>query len=121
MDLFNKVELKRVWVEALRSGQYEQCKDTLHNLTRDSYCCLGVAAKVWGLATDEEMGVEQNIDGVACGEVPKNLYDELRSIMGLDLSDRGVNMNDRGKPFPLIADMIEADWNVTEHEQEIEE
>jgi hypothetical protein len=121
MDLYNKVELKRVWVEALRSGEYEQCKDTLHNLTKNSYCCLGVAAKVWGLATDEEMGVEQGMDGIANGEGPHGLYEELRSIMGLDVSDKGVEMNDRGKPFPLIADMIEADWNVTEHEQEIEE
>ena len=34
------------WCDALRSGDYEQTKGELYNENKDSYCCLGVAAKV---------------------------------------------------------------------------
>ena len=37
-------ELKEKWLAALRSGEYEQGKDSLYN--GNSYCCLGVLQKV---------------------------------------------------------------------------
>lgn len=37
-----KPELKAKWVSALRSGQYKQGKNMLHNLDADTYCCYGV-------------------------------------------------------------------------------
>ena len=33
-------EIKRRWVEALRSGEYQQTTETLHDV--HGYCCLGV-------------------------------------------------------------------------------
>lgn len=39
-------ELKAKWVEALRSGEYKQCKGTLFDGV--AYCCLGVLCKVAG-------------------------------------------------------------------------
>ena len=114
MDLNNKVELKRVWIDALRSGEYEQCQDTLHNLTKGGYCCLGVALKEWGLATDEVMGVEEDREGFTQEEGPKELYAKLRIVIYRYVVERGIDMNDQGKPFPLIADMIETEWLVTE-------
>lgn len=37
---------KQNWVDALRSGEYEQCQFVLHD--GKGYCCLGVLAKVKG-------------------------------------------------------------------------
>lgn len=47
MDAFTKQK----WVEALRSGEYKQCRRALHrspigNFNSHSYCCLGVVLKV---------------------------------------------------------------------------
>ena len=42
-------ELKTKWVEALRSGEYEQGRMSLRRLKNDggySYCCLGVLADI---------------------------------------------------------------------------
>jgi hypothetical protein len=114
MDLNNKSELKRVWVDALRSGEYEQCQETLHNLTKGGYCCLGVALKVWDIATDEAMGAAEDPEGFTPYEGPIELYDKLRKVIDRDVVDKGIDMNDQGKPFPLIADMIETEWLVTE-------
>lgn len=38
---------KRDWVAALRSGKYEQGKDSL--LSDNGYCCLGVLCKLQGI------------------------------------------------------------------------
>ena len=40
-------EHRRLWVQALRSGEYEQCREQLH--TETGYCCLGVACDISGL------------------------------------------------------------------------
>lgn len=44
-------ERMRLWVSALRSGEYAQCRNSIrqfedHDPTNPSYCCLGVAVKV---------------------------------------------------------------------------
>lgn len=40
------VEFKTKWVEALRSGEYQQTKEYLHS--EGGYCCLGVACELTG-------------------------------------------------------------------------
>lgn len=37
-------DIKRRWVEALRSGEYPQARDYLHS--EDGFCCLGVLCKL---------------------------------------------------------------------------
>lgn len=37
-------DIKRRWVDALRSGEYEQAKNYLS--TSDGYCCLGVLCEI---------------------------------------------------------------------------
>ena len=39
-------QLKRRWIEALRSGEYEQGTDSLQEDNR--YCCLGVLCSIQG-------------------------------------------------------------------------
>jgi hypothetical protein len=123
MDLTNKAELKRVWIEALRSGEYEQTTGTLHNTDDGGFCCLGVAACVWGISDPDTMGVsvsranenDEDIEG------PTGVYRALDKVFLDDgrhkVVRKGVEMNDCGQPFTDIADMIERDWVVTEPEQ----
>lgn len=42
-------ELKKKWVEALRSGDYEQGETRLYTGSTNQFCCLGVLCKVVGL------------------------------------------------------------------------
>ena len=44
-------ENRRLWVEALRSGEYKQGRGALCRKTEDTfeYCCLGVACEISGL------------------------------------------------------------------------
>jgi hypothetical protein len=121
MDLTNKAELKRVWLEALRSGKYKQTRGTLHNLNNGGFCCLGVAADVWGLSTPKKMGnlgfsegpieVYELLDATV-GKVPYTGWDDVERFKRHPVLVEGIGMNDDGKPFTEIADMIERDWNV---------
>lgn len=96
---------KQVWVDALRSGDFEQCQGTLHN--GKGYCCLGVAAKVWGIADGPEMLVQ---DFTEAEEGPYKVYDAVRKLTPRGIYHDGIDMNDGGKSFKAIADMIEEKW-----------
>jgi len=65
-------ENKAKWIDALRSGKYEQCTNVLH--ADGGYCCLGVAVEVltdlgWDDCDDctERKGLQQikGTEGVA--------------------------------------------------------
>lgn len=94
-------KFKARWLEALRSGKYEQTIGTLHYKSR--YCCLGVACKIQGYSDDL-------IDN-AC--LPFQIKDEIRKVPKLlkTPGNRSVakvaDMNDDGKSFEQIADWIE--------------
>lgn len=40
-----KPEIAKIWVEALRSGKYEQCTSVLRS-TDNKFCCLGVLCEL---------------------------------------------------------------------------
>lgn len=122
-----KKELKKKWVEALRSGKYSQGKNYLRK--GDSYCCLGVLCEVAGLEWERiptqsafavrEFAFETQTLGY---ELQEKLFDNTRYD---DEYDKRVNMdegpmvtidgdkntlaahNDAGKTFKQIADAIE--------------
>lgn len=39
-------ELKRKWIEALRSGKYQQGRGSLRNPETNCFCCLGVLCDI---------------------------------------------------------------------------
>lgn len=41
-----KEKIKKLWLEALRSGKYKQCKYRLYNDKEDAYCCLGILCEI---------------------------------------------------------------------------
>lgn len=85
-----KAKLKAKWVEALRSGKYEQGKYYLSD--GGKFCCLGVLCDVRGLRP------ERNSDLYAY---------PLRDVLSFHDCEVLAGMNDRGKSFAEIADYIE--------------
>lgn len=108
--------LKESWIEALRSGEYEQTQETL--LRKDgpakSYCCLGVLCAI----SDEVFENDDddipfmwgdNKDYDAVGFVDGELATPFINHIGMPHSHQStlIGMNDIGKTFATIADWIE--------------
>lgn len=90
-------ELKRKWIEALRSGEYRQARmvlrDAMHRM-----CCLGVLATVQGCQWEFVPIDERNVINL-----PFGLNAGISHSVRLALAE----MNDSGKSFKEIADYIE--------------
>lgn len=61
----DQLEARKLWIDALRSGEYTQTKSVLHDLTDGGYCCLGVACDVYqkhvgGLTIEDKETVTGN-------------------------------------------------------------
>lgn len=95
-------KLKADWVKALRSGEFEQCRHELTN-GMGGFCCIGVGYRVLGFGP-QEMGNEISTEDDGPTYV-------AAAALGLpsDIRDRLIELNDdERKPFPEIADYIEA-------------
>lgn len=103
---------RKLWVEALRSGNYQQAADELRS--DHGFCCLGVACDLsklgeWRGSRYQTPDYEHN------GE----LEDDVKRWLGLrtrvgffepfEEFDNLAEMNDGGKSFAEIADVIEAE------------
>ncbi len=91
------VEVKRKWVEALRSGKFKQGKGQLYITKDNSYCCLGVFCKINDLPYKYPQLTKYGIST----DIQNDLF---------DLNDN--RSNDKGeeigsKSFEFIADYIE--------------
>jgi hypothetical protein len=101
-----KSEIRQRWLEALRSGKYDQGKSWLRQ--GDSFCCLGVlcdlvdptgwrpGALVYSYSVADHTSILPGMTKVATG---------LDSAVDLD---KLMSMNDNGQSFAQIADWIEA-------------
>jgi hypothetical protein len=108
-------EVKARWVEALRSGRYEQIQKWLH--TETGYCCLGVLCDLSGLG--QWQGRTMGRDNFFAFVEHDKVYDAqsgdgfptggVDQWAGLDFGRYEViaKMNDDGKSFSEIADWIE--------------
>jgi hypothetical protein len=124
-----KKRVKKKWLEALRSGKYEQTSGTLSQ--DGKYCCLGVLCEV---AIDSGLNIEKKprypssphtdlmqYDGDTCALPPS--VQEWAFLKGKKSEDPIVtvpyhysngesefslaNLNDDGHSFAEIADLIE--------------
>lgn len=120
-----KTEIKERWLEALRSGDYEQGTRTLRN-ANDHFCCLGVLCD---LAEQEGVVTHEIAAPGRYAYTGAEAYDEWRSSStttlptavakwaGLDWNNPSViagdeerslaGINDEGASFSEIADLIE--------------
>lgn len=105
METTNKLpeDFKRRWVEALRSGKYEQGKSNLFK--NDKFCCLGVACVVAGIETITIKNwslipiLDDNFDSVPTILRDSHDIDNVSMIL--------ARMNDSGASFSEIAAYIE--------------
>lgn len=97
-------EFAEKWVKALRSGEYEQGSEALHQ--NGKYCCLGLACLVSG---HEYVGSEGLIDLRKYYKVPPVLTDVYEDEEGKmpNLDQTLATMNDSGSSFKDIANWIE--------------
>lgn len=102
-----KPEVKKKWVEALRSGQYVQGHKALRIQQRDgsyTFCCLGVLCDIHAKETGKEWD-----DGNLYMDHEASLPRTVRDWAGLDATNSaGVSFyNDTGDGFSTIANRIE--------------
>ena len=97
-------EMRKRWVEALRSGKYKQARKVLRS-SEDFFCCLGVAcdiadASVWHQRKDFTYWYRES---------RLSLLKETRDLFGLtiDQTDYLAEQNDLGATFEDIANTIE--------------
>lgn len=123
--MINKPAIKQ-WVEALRSGEYPQTTDRLHN--EEGYCCLGVACHLSGLGTWklDEHSTEPAVWGYVIGDglrevsvLPDAVIEHYGLISPnpilfeseLEEEERTLaSLNDAGYPFIYIAELIEREY-----------
>lgn len=90
-------QIKQKWVEALRSGEYEQTQKTLKY--RDGFCCLGVLCDLQG-AEWKRVSHKARVGLSMPSKFAGGLSEKEQSKL--------MDLNDRGTEFPQIADYIEA-------------
>ena len=107
-----------LWLQELRSGKYEQ--GTNYLCCNDKYCCLGVAAEIFK-TEQTEIHIRKGLkyfDGYM-SSAPNYvmealcLYKDLGETSSLTFDENALaKMNDQGKTFAEIADIIEEDPSV---------
>jgi hypothetical protein len=99
-------EIKTRWVEALRSGRYQQVTGKLR--TEEGYCCLGVLCVAAELSISSDgFHVEEDYEDE---DYDEDGYAPLNALVGgksIVKALYGLNDDER-KTFPEIADYIEA-------------
>lgn len=109
-----KPEIKKRWLEALRSGKYVQGRKKLRSVN-DKYCCLGVLADLYLTESDLPWVRDAHswaLDDDGATGFPNDAVIEWAELPNMDpfLSGRRVtDRNDSGQPFGRIADLIEAE------------
>jgi len=107
-----KAKIKRLWVKALRSGQYKQTENALRD-KGNAFCCLGVLCNLHAQA-HPKFAAKQRVPEAYDGE---EAYpsERVQKWAGLDSNDPWINemsttlatLNDDGRSFNEIADVIE--------------
>ena len=108
-------ENQEKWVEALRSGDYEQTQGCLQD--SKGYCCLGVACVVYEKETGWKL--PRNTDGFYSGIHLGLSFSKVRRWLGLNGNEAPVNdpdiecltgLNDEKEyTFEQIAEVIESE------------
>jgi hypothetical protein len=107
-------EIKKQWVDALRSGEYKQGQYWLKQRDNSDgyhYCCLGVLCDLYSKATNTPWQANDGFLGWASIlPIPVCEWAGLSPIsqaVMLPDGDSLASMNDHGKTFTEIADVID--------------
>ena len=109
-------EIADKWVAALRSGEYGQMTGALANRERTQHCCLGVLCEL-AITEGVPVRVEPHLHdstSLKFDDLLGALPDSVGTWAGMDASKGRVlaTMNDSGKKFVEIADVIDRTWEV---------
>lgn len=110
-------EVKKLWIDALTSGEYKQGKEALRN-TSDEYCCLGVLCDIYAKVKGEDLWKKKNesceiyMFDKHVGTLPHAVSEWAEVSGGGSFTCNGVTqslvtLNDYGTPFKQIAKIIE--------------
>ena len=99
-------EQRRVWVEALRSGKYEQTGGQLFN-GENAYCCLGVKCMLDGNLIDAQDFGRYVDKTIQVAEINWNSAYINIEVIPHDVQDALAGYNDNGKSFKWIAAYID--------------
>ena len=111
-----KKDMKKKWIKALRSGQYDQTTGSLVDPEGKSFCCLGVLCNiqpgvVWG---SRSASIEEFDDPIAFDGNKKIgefgcLTKTFKKKIGLkeETENKLISMNDEGASFDAIANYIQ--------------
>ena len=104
-----------VWVNALRSGKYQQGKKRLK--TDDQFCCLGVLCDISGLSEWKKRpdDKEEYLGAYALLNKPIMDWSGMQNDSGyvshgINYDFQLTNLNDKGSSFAELADIIEKNW-----------
>jgi hypothetical protein len=111
-----KTKIKELWIEALRSGKYQQGEGLLK--TQDGkYCCLGVLCDIYA-KTQKKKGFQKGKfqyyfqDKGNAALLPENVmkWSGIDSKFGNYKNNNLTTDNDNGKSFVQIAKIIEENF-----------
>lgn len=106
-------KIAKLWIEALRSGQYQQGEGTLRD--RDNkFCCLGVLCNLHA-QEHPEVAKMQSVPSKYLGEsefLPSRVvwWAGMKSEAGVYGHNELTTDNDSGLSFTAIATIIEKNW-----------
>lgn len=103
-------DLKQKWIDALRSGKYEQGQGSLRS-SNNRFCCLGVLCDIYDDSKWKDIDGEGDCvfyfaDGDKRGSFLPEVIGRSTGV-GADHQTTLANMNDHGESFTEIADYIE--------------
>jgi len=108
-------QIKQKWVDALRSGEYQQTKGRLHD--ENGFCCLGVLCDLYGKENNVEWVISEYFGRYMFQNEGADLPFSVIKWSGI--ADSGppsddqmcigtlAALNDGGSTFNEIADVIE--------------
>lgn len=109
-----KPDIKKKWLEALRSGEYKQGQSYLH--INSKFCCLGVLCDLHRKETNQgDWSPHGSSNVFTYLNISSTLPEEVQEWSGMkngygyytDGHDKLTSDNDNGKTFLEIADIIE--------------
>lgn len=105
----NKITEENIlkWTSALRSGLYQQTRNRLQD--ENGYCCLGVACKIF-ISQEKQLLENDRIIGSLPFHQPATPQ-WIRAVEAIVVSRLGITLgglNDSGKSFEEIADILES-------------
>ena len=106
---------RKLWVDALRSGKYQQTQGYLH--TKSGFCCLGVACDVYQAEVGDLTVACLYNNIISYDSYTAYLPSKVKNWLGLTTSFGDYNArslaldNDTGLTFAVIANLIESEVN----------